>query len=231
MDYEKTRQLYKDIDQLKKFEETADFNRYKKELRWYENVKSKRTGEYYQPEDLIKRDMAAKTWNPPHVNAKGEPLEYPLKYVTGIYRVRTADMSEWLISTQTWWGIDIFGNALNISMDFKERYDDIRPFYTNKAKNPKERDPEMTLEITSIGHRMKYTLPFTPENCDALYAMRNGQCNLVLKDESKDRPPYSMDSFDHLKTRTFDELWEWAITPRFSLDRSVKDQLQDRQYG
>jgi hypothetical protein len=27
------------------------------------------------------------------------------------------------------------------------------------------------------------------------------------------------------------ELWEWAITPRFSLDRSVKDQMQDRQYG
>ena len=78
---------------------------------------------------------------------------------------------------------------------------------------------------------MKYTLPFTPENVDALYAKRNGQCTLVLKDESKDGPPYSLDSFDHLRTRTFDELWEWAITPKFSLDRSVKDQLQDRQYG
>jgi hypothetical protein len=33
------------------------------------------------------------------------------------------------------------------------------------------------------------------------------------------------------KNRQFDELWEWAITPKFSLDRSVKDQLQDRQYG
>src|SRR4030095_8996536 len=25
--------------------------------------------------------------------------------------------------------------------------------------------------------------------------------------------------------KPFDELWEWAITPRFSLDRNVKDQL------
>jgi hypothetical protein len=25
--------------------------------------------------------------------------------------------------------------------------------------------------------------------------------------------------------KPFDELWEWAITPRFSLDRSVKAQL------
>jgi hypothetical protein len=55
MDYEKTRQLYQEIGQIKKFEETADFNRYKKELKWYENVKSKRTGEYYQAEDFKKR--------------------------------------------------------------------------------------------------------------------------------------------------------------------------------
>jgi hypothetical protein len=89
----------------------------------------------------------------------------------------------------------------------------------------------MELEITSIRHTMKYTLPFTGENCDALYAKRNGKCILVLKDESQDRPPYSMDSFDHLKTRTWDELWDWATTPRTKMDRSVNDQLQDRQYG
>ena len=57
MDYEKTRQLYKEIDQLKKFEETADFNRYRKELRWYDDVRSKRTGEYYQANELIRRDL------------------------------------------------------------------------------------------------------------------------------------------------------------------------------
>jgi hypothetical protein len=231
MDYEKTRQLYQEIGQIKKFEETADFNRYKKELKWYENVKSKRTGEYYQAEDLIKRDMVSPKWTLPHLDAEGKPLTYPLKYVNGIYRVRIADMSEWLMSTQEWIALDSTGNPVNLSMNFKERYDDIRPFYTSKPKNPKERDSEMILEIADIQHKMKYTLPFTPENLDALYAKRNGQCILVLKDESKDRPPYSLDSFEHLRTRTFDELWEWAITPKFSLDRSVKDQLQDRQYG
>lgn len=138
MDYVKTRELYQELGQLKKFEETTDFNRYNKELKWYENVKSKRTGEYYQAEDLIKRDMVAKTWTPPHVDESGTPLEYPLKYVNGIYRVRIADMSEWVMSTQEWWGLDIFGNALNISMKYKERYDDIRPFYTNKEKIQKK---------------------------------------------------------------------------------------------
>jgi hypothetical protein len=94
MDYEKTKALYQELGQIKKFDETADFIRYKKELKWYEDVKSKRTGEYYQAEDLIKRDMVSKNWKPPHVNEKGEPLKYPLKYVNGIFRVRTADMSE-----------------------------------------------------------------------------------------------------------------------------------------
>ena len=70
-------------------------------------------------------------------------------------------MSEW--DTEMWYGLDVYGNSLNISMDFKQRYDDIRLFYTNKAKNPKYIDPEMILQITSIGHSMKYTLPFTPE--------------------------------------------------------------------
>ena len=54
MDYERTRQLYEEIGQLKKFEETPDFNRYKKEQKWNEKVKSKRTGEYHQAELLEK---------------------------------------------------------------------------------------------------------------------------------------------------------------------------------
>ena len=54
--------------------------------------------------------------------------------------------------------------------------------------------------------------------------------SLVLKDESRDRPPYAIDSFDHLKTREFDELWDMFATPRTKLDRSYGDQLQDRQY-
>jgi hypothetical protein len=87
MDYVKTRELYQELGKIKKFEETADFNRYKKELKWYEDVKSKRTGEYYQAEDLMKRDMVSSKWTPPHVDAEGKPLTYPLKYVNGIFRV------------------------------------------------------------------------------------------------------------------------------------------------
>jgi hypothetical protein len=231
MDYERTRQLYEEIGQLKKFEETPDFNRYKKEQKWNEKVKSKRTGEYHQAEYLKNKDIVSPKWTLPHVDGEGRPLEYPLKYVNGIFRVRIADGTEWLKSTQEWWGLDSAGNALNLSMNYKECFDEIRPFYTSKPKT-RERDAEMILEITSIEHNIKYTLPFTPENAQKLYDMRNGSCSLVIKDESRgDKPPYEVASFEHFKSRSFDELWEWAITPRFSLDRSVKDQLQDSQYG
>ncbi|HEX5976625.1 MAG TPA: hypothetical protein VFY68_05080 [Nitrososphaeraceae archaeon] len=50
---------------------------------------------------------------------------------------------------------------------------------------------------------------------DALYAMRNGSCNLVLKDESRDKPSYSLDSYEHLKTREFDELWDMLSIPKY----------------
>ena len=63
-DFVKTEQLYEEIGQKKRFEETADYNRYRKEKTWYDNVKSRRTGEYYQANELIRRDLVAKKWTP-----------------------------------------------------------------------------------------------------------------------------------------------------------------------
>jgi hypothetical protein len=73
--------------------------------------------------------------------------------------------------------------------------------------------------------------PFTPENCDALYAMRNGSCNLVLKDEPRDKPPYSLDSYEHLKTRKFDELWDMLSIPKYKMDKSYRDNLNNSHIG
>jgi hypothetical protein len=117
-------------------------------------------------------------------------------------------------------------------MDDKEVIDDILPIYTLKPENPKSRDSKMIREVTSIEHRKKYTLPFNAENVQKLYDMRNGNCTLVLKDESKgDKPPYSVESLEQFKNQEFDELWEMLATPIYKLDRSIKDQLNDRQYG
>jgi hypothetical protein len=226
-DFERTKQLYEEIDQIKKFKESPDFTRYKKELKWFDDVTSRRTGEYYQANELIRRDMVSKKWSPPHIDEQQKPLEYPLKYVTGIYRVKTSDLSEYLMTTETWYGLDVFGNALNISMDFKQRYDDIRPIYTNKVKNPKDRDSEVELQITSIKHNMKYTLIWTPENFDKLYKMKNGKCVLVLKDETQDKSPYEISKPESFRNSSFEELFEYASTPHTKLDRSYGDNLDN----
>ena len=61
--------------------------------------------------------------------------------------------------------------------------------------------------------------------------MKNGQCSLAIKDETRDRPPCSVESPDHFKTRGFDELWNWASTPNYKMDRSYKDQLEASHIG
>jgi hypothetical protein len=57
MDYEKTVQLYEKAGQIKKWEDTPEYLSYKSEKAWREKVTSKRTGKYYQAEELIKREL------------------------------------------------------------------------------------------------------------------------------------------------------------------------------
>lgn len=132
MDCQKTVELYEKAGQVKKWEDTPEYLSYKGEKTWYDKVTSKRTSEFYQAKDLIKRELVPSDWTPPHVDAKGKPLKYPLKHVNEIFGKRLADGSEWLVSRQQWWGLDQAGNLVNQSMDDKELYDDILPIYLLK---------------------------------------------------------------------------------------------------
>ena len=91
IDYEQTALIYRNLGHEKKFQEKPDYNRYKKEQSWYEKVKSKRTGEYNQAEDLIKRELVPENWQPQHVDKEGKPVKYPIKYVNEIIRKRLVD--------------------------------------------------------------------------------------------------------------------------------------------
>src|SRR5262245_37827970 len=163
MDYVHTYELYKRIDQAKKFETSPDFHRYKKEQKWLEIVKSARTGDFYQADELIRREMVHSDWKSPHVEKEGKPLTYPVKHTNSIFRIRAADGSEWVMSCQEWYGLDMAGNPINISMNYKERFDDILPIYTVKEERPGHRDTKMIRTITDIQHRTKYTEAYSPE--------------------------------------------------------------------
>ena len=82
-------------------------------------MKSSRTGEYYQVQDLINRQLVPDYWKAPHVDKKGRPLTYPIKNVNVIIRKRIAVGSEFLLTREWWTALDNGGNPVSISMDDK----------------------------------------------------------------------------------------------------------------
>jgi hypothetical protein len=151
-------------------------------------------------------------------------------------RIKKADGGEWLKSRQTWIGLDRLGNDVTKTFVDPELYD--RPVFSYQSKpvNPKDVFSKTERKAISVTYEQEPTLPFTPENLEQLYSTCSNPADLktiflVIKNEGTDQSPRSITNHEDFKNRSFDELWEWATTPRFSLDRSVKDQLQDRQYG
>jgi hypothetical protein len=238
MDFEQTSLIYSSFGQEKKFKEKPDYNRYKKEQSWYEKVKNKKTNEYYQAEDLLKRELVPDTWQCPDVDKKGKPLKYPIKHANEIIRKRLADGTEWVLSRQMWRGLDQTGSVVELSMNDKECIDDPLPYYRLVPENPKDdprfKDTKMISVIDRLEMRIKYTEPFKPETIQRLYDMRNGNCSLVMIDESGPaHPPVGIPStsFEAFKNNPFDELWEWAITPKYKMDRSYGDNLDNSHIG
>jgi hypothetical protein len=231
MDYDKTSELYQKYGQAKAWNQVPDKNRHEKEKAWYEKVKSKRTGAFYQADELIKRELVPEEdWEPPY----GKEVEYPIKHVNEIIRKRVADGSEWLLSRQMWHALDQIGNTIDISMNDKEMYNDVLPIRTLKPENPKDnprfRDTKMVNVIDRLEKRMKYTEPFTPETVQKLYDMRNGECTLVIINEIGDHNPYEVTSLEAFKTRPFEELWEMVTTPKYKMEPSTT-QEDHKQYG
>ena len=63
MDFDKTVALYEKAGLMKKWLDTPEANLHKAEQTWYDKVKSKRTGEYWQADDLIKGNLYLRTGN------------------------------------------------------------------------------------------------------------------------------------------------------------------------
>jgi hypothetical protein len=239
MDYQKTFETYQKYGMGKKFEQQPDYARYKKELGWYEKVKSPRTCEYYQAQGLIERELVPVGWKPPPTDSKGKPIKYPIKDVNEIIRKRLVDGSEWILSRQYWTGLDSTGNEVGFSMNDKDCFDDVLPVYSLKPENPKDnpryKDIKMVSTIDRVERRIKYTEPFKPETAKKLYDMRNGKCSLCLIDKSGigghgNHPSVSVSSFESLKNSVFQDLFELLITPKYKMEQSTTQEYQ-KQYG
>jgi hypothetical protein len=91
-------------------------------------------------------------------------------------------------------------------------------------------------KAVSVTYEQEPTLPFTPENLEQLYLTCSNPADrkrifLVIKNEATDQSPRHITNHEDFKNKPFDDLWEWAITARFSLDRSFKDNLEGSHIG
>ena len=237
MDYDKTVALYEKAGLLKKWLENPESYVHNAEKVWYDKVKSKRTGDFWQADDLIKRELVPSDWESPYTftddKGKEKSVKFPVKCTKAIYRIRLKDNTEWIKTKQMWWGLDEAGNLVSQTFNDKEMYDAILPIYKLKPENPRQRDSKMIREVNDIGHKIKYTEPFKPETVEKLFDTRDGDCGLVIMDESGvgDKPPYSIPTLHQFMNTPFEELIEWASTPNYKLDRSYKDQLEASHIG
>jgi hypothetical protein len=162
-----------------------------------------------------------------------KPKKYPDKKVYCLFRIKKSDGSEWLVSRQKWVGLDRLGNeTMKVFLD-PETYDKPNFSYQNvrivdnKNKTNIVNDPFPKFEIkaATVSYTKEPTLPFTLKSLEQLYAMRDPEgIELVIKDKRINAAPRGGLTYEQFK-RPFDELWDWANTPKFNLDRSVKDNL------
>jgi hypothetical protein len=196
-----------------------------KEEKWLAQVTNPNTGEFLQPEQLKAAGLVSNDYS----NNK----KYPIKTVYQIQRLQTADGKEWLLSRQMWTGLDRLGNELPQAMDDKESWWKPIFLYEQVRLDPKDPLGKMQKKTSVNGFTREYTVPFSAKELDKVYSLKRpgGSVSLVLRDSNASNPPRALEKYTDFRDREFDELMEWATTPKFNLDRSVKDQLQERHYG
>ena len=81
---------------------------------WYEKVTSKRTGQFWQVEDLIKRNLVPDDYESSYTDMNDKPIKvkFPVKCTKAIYRIRLKDGTEWIKTKSEWWGLNEAGNRL-----------------------------------------------------------------------------------------------------------------------
>jgi hypothetical protein len=116
--YQKTQELFeKEINKVPGFKYEKSGEQVSEE-KWFAQVKNPNTGEFFQLEDL--RAVGAV---PGDFRKDEKPKKYPVKKIDEIIRIKKVDGTEWLISRQTWIGLDRLGNDMTKCFVDPELYD------------------------------------------------------------------------------------------------------------
>jgi hypothetical protein len=84
------------------------------------------------------------------------------------------------------------------------------------------------------GYVKQYDLPFNQKNLKSLYDMRPSpepssvslSIMRVGYDGNRIDWPYQIEKYEDFANRPFEELWEYVSTPKYKLDRSIRDNLE-----
>jgi hypothetical protein len=167
----------------------------------------------------------------------GDDRKYPVRQVLQIYRIKRADGTEWLKSRGRLIGLDKAGNEVEHSFVDPEMF--YKPLARHELKKKEPQNESSPLERVCVEAGLnpynyqytEYTLPFNQENFDKLYEQRPLKSafsvTLVIYAEASSEAPRAITNVEHFTKRPFDDLWLEAITPKYKLDRSYRDTLEE----
>jgi hypothetical protein len=166
---------------------------------------------------------------------------YPLREVYQIYRIKRLDGTEWLKSRGRIVGLDRLGNEVGHSFTDPELYYKPQTQYAMRDKDSNDSSKGKERKCIAAGineasaQYRDYTLPFNTKNFEQLFKQRPGQSpatvSLAIYEEGSSEKPRQITDPEKFKSTPFDDLWNEATIIKVKLDRSIKDQQQDRQYG
>ena len=224
------------------FEELGISKFYKKPLEqiddehFYSQTTNSDTGAPYKISDLPieYRNFLDSDSNP------NRGKNYPIRNVNQIVRIKRLNGTEYLKSRGPIIGLDKLGNEVKHSFTDPELYYKPKVSYGLRRKDLKDEKSPMERVCLSANispfdyENIEYTLPFTEENFMNLYNQRpatdSSSVSMVIMVEGSSEKPRGIESVDKFKG-DFDDLWTEATTPRYKLDRSYNDHLENSPIG
>ena len=166
---------------------------------------------------------------------------YPIRQVLHIKRIKIVDGSEWLKSSGRITGLSKTGDEVYHSFTDSEVFYKPITRHAFKKKEPNNEYSPTERVCVEAGFNpneyqyTEYTLPFNENNFDNLYNQKptkdSSSVSLVIYAEGASDKPRLITNVDQFRNKPFDDLWTEATTPKFKLDRSFKDNLEDRHIG
>lgn len=191
---------------------------------WLQKVTNPNTGTYHKISDL-----------PIEWRRNKEDKPYPIKQANQIVRLKISDGREWLASKQQWIAIDSQGNETMESFHHLEIWD--KPEF-EYGQIPQDRNnpngPKVYGVVGVKEHKKQYDMPFNQKNLKSLYDMRPSaepsSVSLSIMRIGYDGKcidhPYQIEKYEDFANRPFEELWEYVSTPKYKLDRNIRDNLE-----